>query len=82
MEDSLSAIVERLREGSNANQDTISVSRSHFLGVHTIEIINSESSTVPLKPFLPSLVLIQRAEVYIETLLLKQKTQLIKANEV
>lgn len=46
-----SAIVERLREGSNANQDTISVSRSHFLGVHTIEIINSKSSTVPLKPF-------------------------------
>lgn len=26
------AIVERLREGNNANQDTISVSRSHFLG--------------------------------------------------
>lgn len=37
LEDSLSAIVERLREGSNANQDTISVSRSHFLGVHTVE---------------------------------------------
>lgn len=43
LEDSLSAIVERLREGSNANQDTISVSRSLFLGVHTVDIISSES---------------------------------------
>lgn len=45
------AIVERLREGSNANQDTISVSRSHFLGVYTVETISSVSNTVPLKPF-------------------------------